>query len=139
MSRLFLDTNIVIDLLAKRAAFYPEASALFSMADKGTLTLAISALTFANTHYIVSRQKSVNESRQILRKFKVLVETLSLNDKVTELALNDEKFQDFEDGLQYYTALENEIDIIISRNKKDFKHSSILVMTAKEYLAQRKD
>lgn len=138
MSRLFIDTNIVIDLLAKRETFYPEASALFSMADKGLLTLAVSALTFANTHYIVSKQTNPKESRRILRKFKVLVETLSLNDKVTELALNDEKFHDFEDGLQYYTALENDIDVIISRNKKDFKHATIPVMTAKEYLAKRK-
>lgn len=59
---------------------------------------------------------------------------LGLNDKIVELSLNDDTFNDFEDGLQYYTALENEIGIIITRNLKDFKHSKIAVMTASQYL-----
>ena len=138
MSRLLIDTNIVIDLLSKRKGFYNEAATLFSLADKQLLTLTVSSLTFANTNYILSKIKSQKESRTILRKFKVLVETLSLDDKITELALNDEKFKDFEDGLQYYSAIENQIDIIITRNQKDFKASRIPVMTAKEYIAKIK-
>ena len=79
---------------------------------------------------------STKEAKQIIRKFKVLIELLSLDNKITELALNDDDFSDFEDGLQYYTAMENEIDVIISRNKKDFKSSKIPILTAKEFLAR---
>jgi len=137
MNRLLIDTNIVIDLLSKRDKFYDEAAELFSRADKKELELTISALTFANTNYILSKLKSPKEAREILRKFKVLVKLLSLDDKITELALSDTKFPDFEDGLQYYSALENQIDIIITRNKKDFKNSKIPVLTAKEFLARK--
>ncbi|WP_036152237.1 MULTISPECIES: type II toxin-antitoxin system VapC family toxin [Maribacter] len=137
MNRLLIDTNIVIDLLSRREKFYDEAAELFSRADKKELELAISSLTFANTNYILSKLKSPKDARQILRKFKVLVEVLSLDDKITELALSDEKFPDFEDGLQYYSAIENQIDIIITRNKKDFKNSNIPVLTAKEFLARK--
>ena len=136
MSRLLIDTNIVIDLLAKRPAFYEEASELFSRADKKELELTVSALTFANTHYILSKLKSAKEAKEILRKFKVLVEVLSLNERVTELALCDDSFPDFEDGLQYYSALENAVETIITRNKKDFKNASLPVLTAKEFLAR---
>lgn len=136
MSRLLVDTNIVIDLLAKRERFYDEAADLFSCADKKELQLAISSLTFANTNYILSKLKSAKEAREILRKFKVLVELLSLDDKITELALSDDNFPDFEEGLQYYSAIENQIDVIITRNKKDFKNSIIPVLTAKEFLAR---
>jgi len=137
MSRLLIDTNIVIDLLSKREKFYDEAADLFSRADKKELTLAISSLTFANTNYILTKLKSAKEAREILRKFKVLVEVLSLDDKITELALSDDNFPDFEDGLQYYSAIENQIEIIITRNKKDFKNSKIPVLTAKEFLARK--
>ena len=137
MSRLLVDTNIVIDLLSKREKFYDEAADLFSRADKKELELAISSLTFANTNYILTKLKSAKEAREILRKFKVLVELLSLDDKITELALSDNNFPDFEDGLQYYSAIENQIDVIITRNKKDFKNSKIPVLTAKEYLARK--
>lgn len=135
MSRLLIDTNIVIDLLAKRDEFYDEAADIFSRADKKELKLTISSLTFANTNYILSKLKPAKEAKEILRKFKVLVELLSLDDKITELALSDDNFPDFEDGLQYYSAIENQIDVIITRNKKDFKNSKIPVLTAKEFLA----
>lgn len=136
MSRLLIDTNIVIDLLSRRDEFYNEAADLFSRADKKELELTVSALTFANTNYILSKFKSAKEAREILRKFRVLVEILSLNEKITELALSDDHFPDFEDGLHYYSAIENQIDVIITRNKKDFKHSTIPVLTAKEFLAR---
>ncbi len=136
MSRILIDTNIVIDLLSKREKFYDEAADLFSRADKKELHLTISSLTFANTNYILTKLRSAKEAREILRKFKVLVELLSLDDKITELALSDDNFPDFEDGLQYYSAIENQIDVIITRNKKDFKNSKIPVLTAKEFLAR---
>lgn len=135
MSRILIDTNIVIDLLAQRKEFYDEAAKLFSLSDKKEISLTISSLTFANTNYILSKQKSTKEAREILRKFKVLVEIINLDDKIIELALSDDQFIDFEDGLQYYSALENNVDIILTRNKKDFKNSKIPVLTAKEYLA----
>jgi predicted nucleic acid-binding protein len=134
MNRIFVDTNIVIDLLAKRATFYTEAAKLFSLSDRNEIQLFISSLTFANTNYVLSKHFSPKEAREILRKFKVLVNVLSLDDKIIDLALSDEMFADFEDGLQYYTALESNIDVILTRNKKDFKYSRIPVLTAKEYL-----
>ena len=140
MNRLLIDTNIVIDLLAKRKKFYDEAAELFSLADKADrneLQLTISTLTFANTNYVLTKLKSAEEARKILRKFKVLVELLNLDKKITDLALSDENFPDFEDGLQYYSAIENQVDIIITRNKKDFKNSEIPVLTAKEFLARK--
>jgi len=137
MKKILIDTNIVIDLLSKRKDFYDDAADLFSQADKKELNLTISSLTFANTNYILTKLKSAKEAKEILRKFKVLVELLSLDDKITELALSDESFPDFEDGLQYYSAIENDVDIIITRNKKDFKNSRLPVLTAKEYLARK--
>lgn len=134
MSKILIDTNIVMDVLAKREPFYSSAAQLFSLADKQKLELSISSLTFANTNYISSRLKSTQEAREILRRFRVLINVLPLNDKLIDLALNDNNFEDFEDGLQYYTAVDNDQDIIITRDLKDFKKSKIPVMTADEYL-----
>ena len=134
MKKLFIDTNIVIDLLSKRQPFYEDAARLFSLADKNKIELIVSSLTFANTNYILSKLKDSNASREILTKFKVLVKVTELNDKIIELSLNDKSFSDFEDGLQYYSALANEVDAIITRNLKDFKSSKLPVLTAQAYL-----
>lgn len=133
MERLLVDTNIVIDLLSKREDFFQEAQELFTLADNNLVELYVSALTFANTHYLLSKHHKLDEARKILTKLKVLVKVAQLDDKIIELALVSD-FKDFEDAIQYHTALENGIDIIITRNKKDFKNSKLPVMTAKEYL-----
>ena len=134
MSKLLVDTNVVLDLLAKREPFYDSAAKLFSLADKKKIALSISSLTFANTSYVLTKLKTVDKSREILRRFRVLVKVLSLDDKVIDLALNDLSFKDFEDGLQYYSALENGQEMIITRDLNDFKGSRIPVMTPEEYL-----
>jgi len=74
----------------------------------------------------------------ILRKFKLLVDVLSLDDKIINLALNDTDFKDFEDGLQYFSAIENDQDIIITRNLKNYKNSKIPAMTAEQFLKSYK-
>ena len=136
MDRLLVDTNIVLDLLAERKEFLIEAQELFTLSDKKKLKLYVSSLTFANTYYILSQKLKLGNARKILRKFKVLVEVLPMDDKIIDLSLESD-FKDFEDAIQYHTAMENGINIIITRNLKDFKSSKIPVLTAKDYIEIR--
>jgi predicted nucleic acid-binding protein len=136
MGSLFVDTNIVLDLLQKREGYFREAQELFSLADKKEIKLCVSSLTIANTHFLLTRFYNSLDARRILTKFKVLVEVLALDDKIIELALASD-FKDFEDAIQYHTALEHDSQIILTRNKKDFKTSKIPVLTAKEYLSRK--
>ncbi|MEE9371639.1 MAG: PIN domain-containing protein [Saprospiraceae bacterium] len=135
---VFIDTNVIIDLLAKREPFYHKSLLLFSLADSNQIELTVSALSLVNTHYILNDVMKLKGARSIIGKFKVLVESHELNNKVIDLALNDLNFKDFEDGIQYYTALEAQVNSIITRNLKDFKHSTIPVMSPKEFLAKRR-
>ena len=133
MEKVFVDTNIIIDLLAKREPFYKDAQDLFTMSDKKEIHLCISSLSFANAYYSIAKHHKEVDAKKYLAKFKVLVTVLALEDKAIELALASE-FNDFKDGLQYFTAMDNDSDIIITRNKKDFKNSKIPVLTVGEYL-----
>ena len=133
MENIFVDTNIIIDLLAKRDLFYKDAQALFTLSDKKEIQLCISSLSFANAYYSIVKHHKDIDAKKYLAKFKVLVKGLPLEDKAIELALAS-NFNDFEVGLQYFIAMDNESDIIITRNKKDFKNSKIPVMTAGEYI-----
>lgn len=133
MEKVFVDTNIIIDLLAKREPFYKDAQDLFTLSDKKEIELCISSLSFAKAYYSIAKHHKDVDAKKYLSKFKVLVTVFPLQDKAIELALASD-FTDFEDGLQYFIAMDNEAEIIITRNKKDFKSSKIPVMTAGEYL-----
>jgi len=134
MKKIFVDTNIMIDLLSRREPFFEEAASLFSLADKKQIELSVSSLTIANTSYVLLRQMDSNKAKSILRKLRLIVKILQLDDKIIGLALNDETLSDFENGLQYFTALENGQELIITRNLKDFKNSKLPAMTAKQFI-----
>jgi len=134
MKKLLIDTNIVIDLLSRREPFYEEAANLFSLADKKIIELSISSLTVSNTSYTLLRQTNSTSAKEILRKLRLIINILPLDDKIIGIALNDNLFDDFEDGIQYFTAIENNQDLIITRNLKDFKNSILPVMTARQFI-----
>ncbi len=138
MKKLFIDTNIVIDLLSRREPFYDESAELFSLADRKIIELNVSSLTIANTSYTLLRQTNTKNTKEILRKLRLIVHILPLDDKIIGIALNDDSFNDFEDSLQYFTAIENGQDLIITRNLKDFKASKLPVMTARQFLETHK-
>lgn len=133
MEKVFVDTDIVLDLLSNREPFYKHSAYLFSEADKGKTKIYVSSLSFSNLNYILSRQYSPDQARKKLLKFKTLVTVLAVTDKVVELALSSD-FKDFEDGLQYFTAIENNIKTLLTRNLKDYKSAEIPVMTAEQFL-----
>lgn len=134
MKNLLIDTNVILDLLAKRENFYKDAIQIFSLADTNQVVLKVSALSFANVYYILRNSLKIQDVSTILRKFKVLVTTVSLSDKIIELALHDLEFNDFEDAIQYYSATETQCEFIVTRNVKDFKGSKIVAMTPTEFL-----
>jgi len=137
MDKLFVDTDISLDLLMERRPFYSYAAQLFTLADKQKIKLYTSAICFNNLDYILSKHFSRIESRQILSKFKILVNVLAVDEKIINLALSS-KFTDFEDAIQYYTALENNLSVLVTRNLQDYKHAAIPIVTAEVYLRKQK-
>jgi len=133
MNKVFIDTDIALDLLSERMPHYFPAAQLFTLADQGKLSIYVSSLSFSNLHYLLSRLYSQAESRRILSTFKILVKVLAVDDKIIDLSLNS-VFKDFEDAIQYYTATENQVGILLTRNLKDYKAAQITVMTAEDYL-----
>lgn len=135
--KVFVDADIVLDLLAGRNPFYGAAAALFSLADKRELEICVSALSFSNIHYILCREMPTTQSRRYLAKLKILVTVLPVTEKTIESALFSE-FRDFEDGIQYFAAVENDVPIMLTRNLKDYKPATIPVMTAEQFIKLHK-
>jgi predicted nucleic acid-binding protein len=138
MEKIFVDTDIILDLLSSREPFYIYSANLFSAADKNEIKIFVSSLSFSNLNYILSKQYSSDQAKKKLLKFKTLVIVLRVTDKVVDLALSSD-FKDFEDGLQYFTAIENNIKTLLTRNLKDYKSAEISVMTAEQFLRGKKN
>ncbi len=131
--RLFLDTNVMFDLLGERAPFYDTAAKVATLADKGKVEIVVSALSYSTVHYLLSKYEKEDVVMEKLRKFKTVSTVSDLSDTIIDKGLSS-AFSDFEDALQYYCALQSNCNILITRNGKDFKFSELPVLTGEEYL-----
>lgn len=133
--RIYLDTDIILDLLAERIPFHADAARLFSLIEAGEIQGCVSPLIYANLYYLL-KMKTGPEARSILARLKLLLKVLSIDENIIELALHS-KFHGFEDAVQYHTAVANGIPFLITRNKADYKGAKITVCGAGEYLEIR--
>jgi predicted nucleic acid-binding protein len=134
MTKVFVDTDICIDLLSGRKPFNKSAEILFSLADNNKVKIYVSSFSFSNLDYILRSKCSSTHSRQLIGKFKTLVIVLPVNSKTIDLAIASD-FNDFEDAIQYSCAIENNLTTIITRNVKDYKKASIAVLTPETFIA----
>ena len=133
MVKVFVDTDVCIDLLSGRMPFNKAAELLFSLADTKKIEIYVSSLSFSNIDYILLSQYSTTHSRQIIAKFKTLVQVLAVDSKTIDLAIASD-FKDFEDAIQYACAIERNLTTIITRNLKDYKKASIRILTPETFL-----
>ena len=131
--KLFIDTDIILDILAKREPFYNPAAQLFALIEERKVDAFTTPVVFSNLFYILSKFKSRNFAHSSLRKLRLLLTIIQVDEKVIDLALNSE-FKDFEDAIQFYAAKFHNLDFIITRNVKDFVSKEIVVLTAEDYI-----
>ncbi|GBR73907.1 putative PIN domain protein [Candidatus Termititenax aidoneus] len=134
LKKVFVDSDIVLDLLCGREPFYEPAASLFDLGETGKIKLYTSALVFANVFFILRKVLGNEQAKTLLRKLELLLAVLAVDKKTVSLALNSH-FQDFEDALQYFTARENSLPVLVTRNSKDYQVKDIIVQTAAEYLS----
>ena len=133
MQKIFLDTNIVIDFLGEREGFYKPAAKIMTLADQKKIKILTSPSSISNIYYLLSKYENTKIALDKIRKFKVLCSTSMMDNEVVEKAINSD-FKDFEDAMQYFSALASDCDLIVTRNEKDFKNAMIPVINGESYL-----
>jgi predicted nucleic acid-binding protein len=137
IEKLFFDNDIILDVSIKRDKSLEndinEAVKLINLVESREYKGYTSTVVFTNTYYIQRKLKDHNTAINFLKKLRLLLTVLPVDDKIIQKAL-ESGFSDFEDAVQYYTAVENKMDYIITRNTGDYKKSTIKVYTPSQYL-----
>ena len=121
-------------MLTARQPFSKEASNLFTLFEKEQLKGYTTSLSFNNLYYVLRKYASHQKVISKLTELSELIGILNVDDSVIRRALSS-KFKDFEDAVQCFTAQDHPlIDVIITRNIRDFKSSALPVMTAATFL-----
>lgn len=132
MKRFFLDTNIVIDFLSDRKPFSDSAAILFEAAIRKKIQIFVAAISYNNIYYILNQTLSHSQTLKHLNSLNEMTTTVAVTAETIDSSIISD-FKDFEDAIQYHCALRiHKIDAIVTRNTKDFKKSSIAILTPQE-------
>lgn len=134
MTDIFIDTDVIIDFLIDREPHSREAAIIFTLIEQKKLKGYVSSLTFSNLYYVLRKIESHNKVKAKLDSISRLFTILKVDQQTIKNAIAS-GFPDFEDSIQYNCALDyKKIDVLITRNIKDYKGSEIPVMTPVDYL-----
>ena len=132
MKKIFLDTNIIVDLIADRKPFSKYSIEIFKKAEEKKIKLFTSSHSIATTHYLLKKYLEEKILRDVLYNLLDYVTVIAVDTDVLKKGLRS-KHKDFEDSIQILCASTIEkIDCIVTRNTKDFRDSEILVLTPDE-------
>lgn len=132
MKKVFIDTNILVDLIADRRPFSKFAIQLFSKAEERKIKIYTSSHSIATTHYLLKKYIDEKELRDVLHNILDYLYIVAIDIDVIKKGLKS-KHKDFDDALQIISAYSiDKLDCIVTRNTKDFKSSEILVLTPDE-------
>jgi predicted nucleic acid-binding protein len=132
VKNIFIDTKVVIDFLTNRQPFSLDAARLFNLSIEGKIKIYITAVSYNNIYYILRQSLTNNATIKLLEELADMTEIREVTNKIIRQSLKT-NFKEFEDAIQYYSALSiPNVDFIVTRDTKDFKKSTLPVLTSSE-------
>lgn len=133
IEKLFIDTDIILDIVLKREPFFTYSQKVLSLIERNYFSGFTSSLIIANCYYIINSNRDEKTALKTISKLRSIINVLPFTDKEIGESLNS-RFKDFEDGVQYFIALNNSINNLITRNISDYRNLDINVLTPKDFL-----
>lgn len=130
---IFVDNDVILDVLLERKNF-EYSRQLLSSIEKKQVKAFTSPLIFTNSFYVITRLKDKRQAWMALQKIRLLVTVSHVTEEIVDMALAS-GFSDFEDAVQYYTALHQKVDYLVTWNKKDYNTAKIPIVSPQECLA----
>ncbi len=132
--RVFIDTNLLLDVLAKREPFYAAAARVWTLAESGACDALVSAISFNNVFYIVRKARDPATARRALILLRDVFACVPVDQRILNQAI-DSDIPDFEDAIQIYSAFHARADFLLTRNVGNFPAGVLPVLAPAEFLA----
>lgn len=134
MKEVYIDSDLIVDFLTDREPFCEKSAKIMNLCIENQIKGFITPLIIANVFYVLRKKIDAQELKNKLKSLLSFLDVISMNKKIILTALNSD-FSDFEDALQNFTVVQNsDVQIILTRNIKDYKNSTLTVYTPNDYL-----
>ena len=132
--KVFVDTNVLLDVLGRREPFYADSAKVWTLAETGQVEGFASTLSLPNLFYVLRRAEGQKVARKAVGVLRDIFSLVPLDAQITNQAI-DSDIQDFEDAIQFFSALRCGAAALVTRNTKDFPGGDVAIQTPGEFLA----
>lgn len=132
--KIFLDANVLVSVLNKEYPIFSYSSRILSLADHPKFKLYTSPICLAIAFYFSEKKSGTAQARQKINLLVGKLQVAPVNSGTVEETVKNKQIHDFEDGLQYYSAIDSGCKCIITEDKNDFYFSKIEVLSSREFL-----
>ena len=133
--KVFLDANVLIDVVQNRKDFVEASSKVLQLGLEGDCDLCASDITFTTVSYYARKNRTQEQLYDVLQTLREFIDIAPSGKVAIDWALR-KKSKDFEDAVQYYAALRSGAEFIVSRNVRDYPYNDITVLTPLEFLKE---
>ena len=132
---VLLDTNIIVDVALERQFYFEASQQVLLLIEQGQIEGYISASTFSDLYYIIRRSRGREWTTDFINWLVTYCQIATVNEAVIRMALTT-NFRDFEDAIQYATAVINQLDAIVTRNPQDFPVTTPRILTPNQLIQE---
>ncbi len=137
MDSVLIDSDVILDSFFDRKPFVEYSSLILSLCESGKIKGFLTPLIYSNVYYLLRQTAKHDKVIEKLKQLLKITDVLQMDRMVVENALNS-GFKDFEDSLQNSSAVNNgNVDLILTRNLKDYKNSELGVFSPETYIKSR--
>ena len=133
---VLVDTNVLLDVLGRREPHCRSSAQVWTLAERGEIRAFVSAISYNNVYYIIRRAESKEAARRAMLSLRDVFDSVAPDAKIINQAI-DSDCDDFEDAIQFHSAVRVGAQVLITRNPKDFPPSAMAIATPEEFLAMR--
>ncbi len=130
---VLVDTNVLLDVLARREPHYRASAQVWTLAERGEITAFVSAISYNNVYYIVRKAESKPAAHQAVKMLRDVFDSVAPDAKIINQAI-DSECDDFEDAIQFHSAIRVHAQVLITRDPGDFPRSELAIATPEEFL-----
>jgi len=133
MTKVFLDSDVILDFLLDRRPFAVHAGTVFALAEHGRLSLYTTTVSFLNVLYVAESQTTKRQATTLIRKLRTLLHLLSVHEHNVDAAIQANA-ADVEDHVQLECAKENQMDVFLTRNLRHYPRDPAFIMEPEVFL-----
>ncbi len=134
--KVFVDANVLVSVLNKEYPLFSHSARILSLNKTQGVELYTSPLCLSIAFYFSSKKSGEQRAKKKIEMITEHIGFTSMDESIVRAALGNPRVHDFEDGMQYYSAIDKGCRVILTEDRNDYYFSEIEVLGCSDFITK---